>query len=346
MTQNELTMDVFPVPFDLQGRRVWVAGHRGMLGSAIVRRLAAEPCVIVTAERDELDLRRQQAVEDWMRANRPDVVMLAAARVGGVQANSRYPANFLSDNLAIQNNVIRASAESGVTKLVFVSSSCVYPRLADQPIQEDALLTGLLEPTNRWYGVAKIAGMLECAAFREQHGCDFISAVPGNLFGPGDYFDTENSHVIPAFLRRFHDAAASSQEVVSVWGSGNARREFVYVDECADALVFLLKSYSSGEIVNIGNGVDVSIRELAELVAEVTGYRGQINFDTSRPEGAPRRLLSTERLSNLGWHSRVNLREGLDLTYKWFLASHGAGNSLRGYGAGDSSRDVGILRLT
>ncbi|NEW91518.1 GDP-L-fucose synthase [Rhodopseudomonas sp. BR0M22] len=339
-------MAVTAMPFDLSGRRVWVAGHRGMLGSAIARRLASEHCEIITVDRDELDLRRQQPVEDWMRANRPDVVMLAAARVGGVQANSRYPANFLSDNLAIQNNVIRAAAEAGVAKLVFVSSSCVYPRLADQPIDEDALLTGLLEPTNRWYGIAKIAGMLECAAFREQHGCDFISAVPGNLFGPGDYFDTENSHVIPAFLRRFHDATVSKADVVTVWGSGSARREFVYVDECADALVFLLKSYSSGEIVNIGSGVDVSIRELAELVAEVTSYRGRIEFDTTRPEGAPRRLLSTERLSQLGWRSRLSLREGLDRTYKWFLESHDAGALLRGYGADSASRDVGKLQST
>jgi len=336
-------MAVTSSPFDLEGRRVWVAGHRGMLGSALVRRLAGERCEIVTVDRDILDLRDQRPVEDWLKANCPDVVILAAARVGGVQANSRYPASFLSDNLAIQNNVIRAAAEARVGKLVFVSSSCVYPRLAEQPIREDALLTGLLEPTNRWYGVAKIAGMMECAAFREQYGCDFISAVPGNLFGPGDYFDTENSHVIPAFLRRFHDAVESNAEVVTVWGAGTARREFVYVDECADALVFLLKAYSSGEIVNIGSGVDVSIRELAEIVADVTGYRGRIEFDTSRPEGAPRRLLSTDRLSGLGWKSRLTLREGLDKTYKWFRESHLAGASLRGYGTDGASRDVGHL---
>ncbi|ABD06238.1 NAD-dependent epimerase/dehydratase [Rhodopseudomonas palustris HaA2] len=330
--------------FDLTGRRVWVAGHRGMLGSALVRRLSRENCEILTVGRDELDLRHQTKVQEWFSSERPDVVILAAARVGGVLANSKYPASFLSDNLSIQDNVIQSAAAAGVKKLLFVSSSCVYPRLASQPIEEDALLTGALEPTNRWYGVAKIAGMMQCAAYREQYGCDFIAAVPGNLYGPGDYFDKENSHVIPAFLRRFHDAVTTGADEVAVWGSGTARREFVFVDECADALVFLLRSYSSGEIVNIGSGVDVSISELAHLVADVTGFRGRIAFDTSQPEGAPRRLLSTKRLGELGWQSQMQLREGLSRTYQWFLDNHSAGTVLRGYETADTSRDVDTIR--
>jgi GDP-L-fucose synthase len=305
--------------------------------------LAQEECEILTVTRDDLDLRRQAMVEEWVRSACPDVVILAAARVGGVLANSRYPASFLSDNLSIQDNVIQAAAAAGVKKLVFVSSSCVYPRLADQPIEEAALLTGPLEPTNRWYGVAKIAGMMQCAAHREQYGLDFIAAVPGNLYGPGDYFDKENSHVIPAFLRRFQDAVTDGLDEVTVWGSGTARREFVYVDECADGLVFLLKSYSSGEIVNIGSGVDVAISELAQLVAEVTGFRGRIAFDKSKPEGAPRRLLSTERLARLGWRSQLSLRDGLKETYKWFLDSHLSGTTLRGYDTKNTSRDADRL---
>jgi GDP-L-fucose synthase len=330
--------------FSLVGRRIWVAGHRGMLGSAVVRRLAQEDCEILTVAREELDLRDQAAVKAWFEAIRPEVVVLAAARVGGVLANSRYPANFLSDNLSIQDNVIQAAASCSVNKLLFVSSSCVYPRLAEQPIREEALMTGPLEPTNVWYGVAKIAGMMQCAAYRQQFGLDFIAAVPGNLYGPGDYFDNENSHVIPAFIRRFHDAVSNGLDEVAVWGGGSARREFVHVEECADALIFLLKNYSSGEIINIGSGVDVSIRELATLVAAVAGFNGRIAFDASKPEGAPRRLLSTERLTQLGWQSKMSLREGLESTYQWFLSSRAAGNVPRGFGPHDAGRDVGALQ--
>ena len=329
--------------FSLAGRRIWVAGHRGMLGSAIMRRLAGEGCEILTVAREELDLRDQAAVRNWFEVMQPEVVVLAAARVGGVLANSRYPASFLSDNLSIQDNVIQTAAARGVKKLLFVSSSCVYPRLAEQPIREDALLTGPLEPTNVWYGVAKIAGMMQCAAYRQQYGLDFIAAVPGNLYGPGDYFDKENSHVIPAFIRRFHDAISNRLDEVAVWGNGSARREFVHVEECADALVFLLKNYSSGEIINIGSGVDVSIRELATLVAAVAGFTGRIAFDASKPEGAPRRLLSTERLTRLGWQSKMSLREGLESTYQWFLSSRAAGLVPRGFGSHDGGRDVGAL---
>jgi GDP-L-fucose synthase len=330
---------------DLKNRRVWVAGHRGMLGSALVRRLANEGAEIVSVSRGKLDLRRQTDVENWFKATRPDVVILAAARVGGVLANSRYPANFLSDNLSIQNNVIQTAADAGVRKLLFVSSSCVYPRLAEQPIAEDALMTGVLEPTTKWYGVAKIAGMMQCAAYRQQHGLDFIAAVPGNLYGPGDYFDIENSHVIPAFLRRFHDAKNDSKGEVAVWGSGNVRREFIHVDDCADALIVLLKSYSGSEFINIGAGKDVSIRELAELAAEVTGFAGQITFDTSKPEGAPRRLLDTTKLSGLGWTAQMPLRQGLAETYAWFLNSQAGGTPLRGYETAGTSRDTEPLSL-
>jgi GDP-L-fucose synthase len=283
-------------------------------------------------------------VKRWFEKMQPEVVVLTAARVGGVLANSRYPASFLSENLAIQDNVIQAAADCGVKKLLFVSSSCVYPRLAEQPIREEALMTGLLEPTNAWYGVAKIAGMMQCAAYRQQYGLDFITAVPGNLYGPGDYFDNENSHVIPAFIRRFHDAVSCRLDEVVVWGGGSARREFVHVEECADALVFLLKNYSSGEIINIGSGVDVSIRELATLVAAIAGFTGRITFDASKPEGAPRRLLSTERLARLGWQSKLSLRDGLESTYKWFLEHRAAGLVPRGFGPKDGGRDAGPLK--
>ncbi|MDA9508839.1 GDP-L-fucose synthase [Bradyrhizobium sp. CCBAU 11386] len=332
--------------FDLAGRRIWVAGHRGMLGSAVVRRLASEGCEILTVAREELDLCDQAAVKSWFDRVHPEVVVLAAARVGGVLANSRYPASFLSDNLAIQDNVIQAAARRGVKKLLFVSSSCVYPRLAEQPIREEALMTGPLEPTNVWYGVAKVAGMMQCAAYRQQYGLDFIAAVPGNLYGPGDYFDNENSHVIPAFIRRFHDAVSNGLDEVVVWGGGTARREFVHVEECADALVFLLKNYSSGDIINIGSGLDVSIRELATLVAAVAGFTGRIAFDASKPEGAPRRLLSTERLTRLGWQSKMSLRQGLESTYQWFLASRAAGHVPRGFGPDDGGRDVGAQKAS
>lgn len=315
-----------------------------MLGSAVVRRLAQEDCEILTVAREELDLRDQAGVKAWFEAVRPDVVVLAAARVGGVLANSRYPANFLSDNLSIQDNVIQTAASCSVKKLLFVSSSCVYPRLAEQPIREEALMTGPLEPTNVWYGVAKIAGMMQCTAYRQQYGLDFIAAVPGNLYGPGDYFDNENSHVIPAFIRRFHDAVTNGLDEVTVWGGGSARREFVHVEECADALIFLLKNYSSGEIINIGSGVDISIRELATLVASVAGFNGRIAFDASKPEGAPRRLLSTERLTQLGWQSKMSLREGLASTYQWFLSSRAAGHVPRGFGLHHAGRDVDALQ--
>jgi GDP-L-fucose synthase len=330
------------VGFELKGQRVWVAGHSGMLGSALVRRLQSEDCEIVSVSRDDLDLRRQSDVEDWFGSMRPTVVLLAAARVGGVLANSRYPASFLTDNLLIQNNVIKTSAETGVRKLVFVSSSCVYPRLASQPIQEEALFTGILEPTNQWYGVAKIAGMMQCAAYRQQHGCDFIAAIPANLYGPGDYFDLENSHVIPAFLRRFHNAVQEGQRDLSVWGTGTARREFVHVDDCADALVYLLKSYSRAENVNIGSGVDISIAELAKLVGDVTGFGGRINFDPSGPEGAPRRLLDSSRLRQLGWQPRIPLLDGLTSTYQWFRNNQSTGLSLRGYDSSNKSRESGV----
>jgi GDP-L-fucose synthase len=324
MTQSEL-------PFRLEGRRIWVAGHRGMVGSAVVRRLAREDCEVLTVDRDKVDLRRQAEVEAWMHATRPDVVILAAARVGGIHANASRPADFLNDNLAMQTNVIHTAAEIGVRKLLFLGSSCIYPRLAPQPIHESALLTGPLEPTNQWYAIAKIAGLMQCQAFREQHGCDFISAMPTNLYGPGDNFDLEGAHVLPALLRRFRAAALTVDGKVTIWGTGTPRREFLHVDDCADALVFLLQHYSAEEPINVGVGCDVSIAELARIVAGVTGFSGEIAFDTSRPDGTPRKLLDVSRLTALGWQARIELKAGITSTYEWLEGVIARGRIARGF---------------
>ncbi|MBZ8134254.1 GDP-L-fucose synthase [Afifella sp. IM 167] len=318
--------------FPLAGRRVFVAGHRGMVGSAIVRRLGSEDCTVIGAEHGTLDLRRQADVEAFMARERPDAVILAAARVGGIAANSAFPANFLYDNLALQLNVIEAARQAGVAKLLMLGSSCIYPVLAPQPIPEDAILTGPLEPTNRWYAIAKIAGLMQCQAYREQEGCDFISAMPTNLYGPGDNFDAEGSHVIPGLMRRFHDASRSGAEEVTIWGTGKPRREFLHVDDCADALVFLLKHYSGMAHVNVGFGSDLTIAELAALVAETVGFEGRIICDTSRPDGAPQKLLDVSTLNGLGWRARIGLREGLAETYAWFLGQLENGG-VRGYAA-------------
>jgi GDP-L-fucose synthase len=306
--------------FDLAGRRVYVAGHNGMVGSALVRRLAGEGCAILVADRAELDLRDQAAVRAWMRAARPDVVFLAAARVGGILANDREPARFLYDNLVIETNLIDAAHEVGVAKLLFLGSSCIYPKFADQPITEDALLTGPLEPTNQWYAIAKIAGLKLAEAYRRQHGDDFISAMPTNLYGPNDNFDLETSHVVPALIRRFHEASRRGDAAVTLWGSGTPRREFLHVDDCADALVFLMKHYSGEQHVNVGTGTDVTIRELAEMVAGIVGFTGRIELDRSKPDGTPRKLMSAARLSALGWHPTIGLRDGIAATYEWFRA--------------------------
>ncbi len=286
--------------FGLTGKRLWVAGHRGMVGAAIVRRLAHEDCEILTVGRDTVDLRRQAETEDWMAEARPDAVFLAAATVGGIVANDTRPAEFIYDNLAIETNVIEAARRTGVKKLLLLGSSCIYPRLAEQPMAENALLTGALEPTNQWYALAKIAGIKLCQAYRRQYGLDFISAMPTNLYGPGDNFELESSHVVPALLRKTHEAKASGANSIEIWGSGTPRREFLYVDDCADALVHLMKVYSGEVHVNIGVGSDLTIRELAESIAKVVGFTGSFHYDTRKPDGTPRKLLDVSRLTALG----------------------------------------------
>ena len=307
--------------YSLSGKRVWVAGHRGMVGSAIVRRLAGEDCEILSAPRDRIDLRDQAATSAWIAKNRPQAVFLAAAKVGGILANDTRPAEFLFDNLTIESNVIEASYRCGVEKLLFLGSSCIYPRLAPQPIPEDALLTGPLEPTNEWYAIAKIAGVKLAQAYRRQFGCDFISAMPTNLYGPGDNFDLAASHVIPALMRKTHEAKLRGDPSVTIWGNGSPRREFLHVDDCADACVHLMKVYSDESHVNVGSGMEVSIRDLASLIREVVGFRGEIVLDASKPDGAPRKLMNNGKLSALGWRARLALRDGLTTTYEWFLRS-------------------------
>jgi GDP-L-fucose synthase len=276
----------------LAGKRVFVAGHRGMVGSALVRRLANEQCEILAASRRELDLTRQEAVERWMQKERPNVVLLAAAKVGGILANNTYPADFLYDNIVIETNLINAAYRAGVEKLVFLGSSCIYPKLAPQPIEESALLSGPLEPTNEWYAVAKIACIKLCQAYRRQHGCDFISAMPTNLYGPGDNFDLSTSHVIPALIRKIHQAKLWQRDEVAIWGSGTPRREFLHVDDCADAVIHITKTYSQEEHINVGSGEDLRIIDLARLIARAIGFEGEIIHDLSKPDGTPRKLMS------------------------------------------------------
>jgi len=307
-------------PFALGGRRVFVAGHGGMVGSALVRRLAREGSEILTAGRDDVDLRRQQPVEGWLKAHRPDVVIVAAATVGGILANATRPAEFLYDNLAIAANVIEASHRAKVAKLLFLGSSCIYPKLAPQPMTEDALLTGPLEPTNEWYAIAKIAGIKLCQAYRKQYGADFISAMPTNLYGPGDNFDLTSSHVVPALMRKIDEAKRTGAPNVEIWGSGTPRREFLYVDDLADACVHLLKRYSGHDQINVGVGRDLTIRELAQTLAKVVGYGGGFAYDRGKPDGTPRKLLDVSRLSQLGWRASTDLEDGLKRTYAWYLA--------------------------
>jgi len=304
--------------FDLAGARVWVAGHSGMVGSALVRRLAREDCELLTVERSALDLRRQVAVEDWIAATRPAVVFIAAATVGGIIANSTRPVDFLYDNLAIATNIIHAAAKCGVRKLMFLGAACMYPRLAPQPMSEDALLEGSPEPTNEWYAVAKIAGVKLCEAYRRQRGCDFISAVPANLYGPGDRFDAEAGHVVPGLMMRAYQARVRNEAELTVWGTGQARREFMHVDDCADALVFLMKSYSENGPINVGTGEEVSISELAGKISQVVGYAGKLVFDSSKPDGIPRKLLNSSRILGLGWRPSISLDHGLAQTFDWY----------------------------
>jgi GDP-L-fucose synthase len=307
--------------YDLAGKRVYVAGHRGMVGSAIVRRLAQENCTIISAARSELDLQNQAAVRAWFETEKPDAVFLAAAKVGGILANHSFPADFLYDNMMIEANIIEASHRVGVEKLMFLGSSCIYPKFAPQPIEESSLLTGSLEPTNEWYAIAKIAGIKLCQAYRRQHGRDFISAMPTNLYGPGDNFDLKSSHVLPALLRKAHDAKLSGASSIEMWGTGTPRREFLHVDDLADACVFLMKTYSDFEHVNVGSGSDVSIRELYEMVNAAVGYTGAVVGDPSKPDGTPRKLMSGDKLRQMGWQPRIALREGIEGVYQTFLES-------------------------
>jgi GDP-L-fucose synthase len=309
------------LPFKLAGKRVWVAGHRGLVGSALLRRLAGENCEILTVERASVDLTRQADTERWMEKTRPEVIFLAAAKVGGILANDTYRADFLSDNLLIETNILRAAHETRVEKVLFLGSSCIYPKFAPQPINEDSLLTGILEPTNEPYAIAKIVGLKLAAAYRSQHGADFISAMPTNLYGPGDSFDLKTSHVLPALIRKAHEAKARGEDTFTIWGTGSVRREFMHVDDAADALVFLMQSYSDDRHINVGVGEDLTILELAELVADVVGFKGSIVTDPSKPDGTPRKLLDSGRLKKLGWKPRISLRNGVERTYRWFLAN-------------------------
>lgn len=305
--------------YELKGKKVYVAGHRGMVGSAIVRRLASEGCEVLTATRADVDLARQAEVEAWMDANRPDAVFLAAAKVGGILANDTYPADFLYENMILEANVIHSAHKVGVEKLLFLGSSCIYPKFAEQPITEDSLLTGALEETNEWYAIAKIAGIKLCQAYRRQHGNDFISAMPTNLYGPGDNFDLKSSHVMPALIRKAHDAKVSQSAEIVMWGTGTPRREFLHVDDCADACVHLMKNYSDETHVNVGSGKDLTILELTKLVSKIVGFEGKIEHDLSKPDGTPRKLMSAEKLRALGWEARIPLEDGVASAYEAFL---------------------------
>jgi GDP-L-fucose synthase len=311
-----------PVLFQLRGKRVYVAGHAGMVGAAIMRRLAQEDCTIISATRHELDLRQSEAVERFMAQTRPDAVFLAAGKVGGIRANNAFPSDFIVDNLGIALNTIHAAYRCGVQKLLYLGSSCIYPRLAPQPMSPEMLLSGPLEPTNQWYAVAKIAGIKLCEAYRLQHGADFVSVMPTNLYGPGDNYHPQDSHVPAALVRRFHEAKMNGSQSVTVWGTGSPRREFLAVDDLADACVFVMKHYSDLQFLNVGTGQDITIAEFARLVAEVVGFAGKIEFDTSRPDGTPRKLLDVSAINALGWRAQTPLKQGLQRMYADFVAHY------------------------
>ncbi len=303
--------------------RLFLAGHKGMVGSALLRRLSTENFEIITADHKALDLREQSEVRSFFRREKPDVIILAAARVGGILANDSWPADFLGDNLAIEMNVIDGAHRAGVERLVFLGSSCIYPKFAEQPIREDALLTGALEPTNEWYAIAKIAGIKLCQAYRRQYGRRYISIMPCNLYGPNDNFDLETAHVLPALIRKFHEAKQAARSEVVVWGSGTPRREFLHVDDLADAIAFLLDRYDADAPLNCGAGFDVSIRELAEKIGSIVGFEGRLVFDPAKPDGTPRKLMDSSRIATLGWKPRIGLDEGIAETYRWFLERFG-----------------------
>ena len=327
---------VAPRVYKLEGKRVWVAGHRGMVGSALVKHLRARgDCDVVIAPRPGVDLRRQTEVEAFLQREKPHVVLMAAAKVGGIHANEAQPADFIHDNLAIELSVVHASHMAGVERLVFLGSSCIYPKLAEQPIREAALLTGALEPTNEWYAVAKIAGIKLCQAYRKQYGSSFISAMPTNLYGPHDNFDLQSSHVMPALIRKLHDAKVAGSDRVVIWGSGTPRREFMHVDDLASAVVFVAEHYDGAEHINVGVGKDVEIRDLARLIAEVVGYDGRIVHDLTKPDGTPRKLMDSTRLRQLGWRPKISLREGIAATYAWYVKHE---NEARGRAAASDAR--------
>ena len=306
--------------YNLSSKKVWVAGHRGMVGSAVCRQLENEDCNVIKVGRDEVNLVNQAEVNDWMNAVKPDAIILAAAKVGGIQANNNFPVDFLYENLMIETNIIHAAHLNNVERLLFLGSSCIYPRLADQPIKEDSLLSGALEPTNEWYAIAKITGIKLIQAYRKQYGYDWISAMPTNLYGPGDNYDLNSSHVLPALLRKFHEAKISNCSEVTVWGSGTPLREFMHCDDLADALMFLLKNYSGYEHINVGSGDEVSIRELVDVIAEVVGYEAKIVWDKSKPDGTPRKLMDTSNLHNLGWKDHRSLFDGISHTYEGWIS--------------------------
>ncbi|MEZ4608153.1 MAG: GDP-L-fucose synthase [Deinococcales bacterium] len=303
----------------LENKTIFLTGHRGMVGSGLERRLNQESCHLLTTTRQELDLKRQAEVEAYLAQHRPDIVIIAAAKVGGILANDSYPAEFLYDNLMIEANLIHGAFKAGVRRLLFLGSSCIYPKLAPQPMQEDALLTGPLEPTNEWYAIAKIAGIKHCDAYRRQYGLSYISAMPTNLYGPFDNFDLKSSHVLPALMRKIHEAKLANRQEVEIWGSGTPKREFMHVDDLANALIFLLKNYDEAGHINVGTAQEVTIRQLADLIAEVVGYQGNFVYDSSKPDGTPRKLMDSNRLLNLGWSPKISLKEGIAHSYDWFL---------------------------
>jgi GDP-L-fucose synthase len=310
-------------PFEISGKRIFVAGHKGLVGNAIVRRLDREPVDLVTATRSEVDLCDQKAAKAFLKVAAPDIVIVAAATVGGILANATYPVDFLNNNLLIESNLISGAHEAGIDRLLFLGSSCIYPREAPQPMREDALLTGPLEPTNQWYAIAKIAGIMLCKAYREQYGRAYISAMPTNLYGPGDNFDLNNSHVIPGLMRKIDAAAREGKGTLEIWGTGTPLREFMHVDDLADALILLLRNYDGADHINVGTGEKVTIAALASLLAEVIGYRGKLDFDISKPDGTPRKVMDCSRLAALGWQPKYGLAAGLKQTYDWYRSELG-----------------------
>jgi GDP-L-fucose synthase len=305
--------------FDIAGKKIFIAGHNGMVGSAILKKLSTQDCIIQTVDRSKLDLTNQQDVRDWFGINSPDVVLLCAAKVGGIYANNEFPVDFLYKNLMIQANVIHSSFTANVKKLVFLGSSCIYPRVTPQPIKEQSLLTGPLEPTNEWYAIAKIAGIKLCQAYRKQYGRDYISVMPTNLYGPGDNYNLSSSHVIPALLRKCHEAKLANHPYLEVWGTGRIKREFLHSNDCAEAIIHLLQHYSESEPVNIGAGADITIKELAEIIKKIAGYQGKIKFDTSKPDGTPRKFLDSSKINSFGWNPKIELPEGLSSVYDDFV---------------------------